>query len=146
MTKERIASSLARPPAFRITCASPSARPANLAGSSRASMHVRTAKPRAGGRASLPLSPKLEAYDSLDLSTSERIRLIGKLLKIPPLALPRARASACKYTCGYVRFSPDSLLYFRRDQGNRFARRQELLRMIERGAFVRSTSWRCDKC
>src|SRR5580658_2170386 len=59
MTRERMASSLARPPALRITCASPSARPANLAGSMRASIQVSTAKRRAGGRASLPLSPNL---------------------------------------------------------------------------------------
>jgi hypothetical protein len=58
ITSERIASSLARPPAFRITWASPSARPANFAGSSRASMHVRIANRRAGGMARLPLSPK----------------------------------------------------------------------------------------
>src|SRR6188474_220929 len=45
--KRADASSLARPPALRITCASPSARPANLAGSSRASMQVRMAKRRA---------------------------------------------------------------------------------------------------
>ena len=51
MTRERIASSEARPPALRMTCASPSARPAYFAGSRRASMQVRMAKPRAGGRA-----------------------------------------------------------------------------------------------
>ena len=61
MTSERMASSLARPPALRMTWASPSARPANLAGSSRASMQVRMAKRRAGGIASLALSPKLFA-------------------------------------------------------------------------------------
>src|SRR6516165_6402022 len=42
-------------------CASPSARPAYLAGSRRASMQVRMANRRAGGMASLPLSPKLAA-------------------------------------------------------------------------------------
>jgi hypothetical protein len=46
-----MASLLARPPALRMTRASPSARPANLAGSSRASMQVRMAKRRAGGSA-----------------------------------------------------------------------------------------------
>src|ERR1700735_86848 len=71
-----MASSLARPPALRITCASPSAKPAYLAGSSRASMQVRMAKRRDGGRASLSLSPKLAAYARLDASTSERIWLI----------------------------------------------------------------------
>src|SRR5208282_2776824 len=60
ITSERIASSLARPPALRITCAAPSTRPAYLAGSSRASMQVRIAKRRAGGKASLLLSPKFE--------------------------------------------------------------------------------------
>ena len=41
MTRERIASSLARPPALRMTWASPSARPAYFAGSSLASMQVK---------------------------------------------------------------------------------------------------------
>ena len=57
MTSERMASSLARPPAFRITWASPSFRPAYLAGSSRASMQVRIANCRAGGRASSDFFP-----------------------------------------------------------------------------------------
>ena len=61
MTSERIASSLARPPALRMTWASPSARPAYLAGSRRASMQVRIAKPRAGGIPSSPLAPKSAA-------------------------------------------------------------------------------------
>src|SRR5471032_1507602 len=52
------ASSLARPPALRMTWASPSDNPAYLAGSSRASMHVSIAKCRAGGSASSPLSLK----------------------------------------------------------------------------------------
>ena len=43
MTSERMASSLATPPALRMTCASPSSRPSTLAGSSRASMHASTA-------------------------------------------------------------------------------------------------------
>lgn len=60
MTSERMASSLTRPPALRTTWASPSLRPAYLAGSSRASMQV-TAKWRAGGMASRPFSPKLPA-------------------------------------------------------------------------------------
>jgi hypothetical protein len=46
----------ARPPAFRITCASPSARPANLAGSSRASMQVKIAKRLAGDMPSRPFA------------------------------------------------------------------------------------------
>lgn len=62
MTSERIASSLARPPALRITCASPSASPAYLPGCRRASMQVRMAKRRAGGSGNLPLSPKLWTY------------------------------------------------------------------------------------
>src|SRR5215468_6943285 len=53
MTSDRIASSLARPPALRITCASPSTSPANLAGSRRPSMQVRIAKCRAGGHGEL---------------------------------------------------------------------------------------------
>src|SRR6186997_2313475 len=78
MTSERIASSLARPPALRITCASPSARPAYFAGSSRASMQVRIAKDRAGGSASSALSPKDSAYFSLAFRTSSRT-LMGTL-------------------------------------------------------------------
>ena len=54
ITSDLIASSLARPPALRITCALPSLRPAYLAGSSRASMQVRIAKRRAGGRQARP--------------------------------------------------------------------------------------------
>ena len=65
MTRERMASSLARPPALRMTCASPSLSPAYLAGSSRASMQVRIAKRRAGGRARSAVEPKEAAYDSL---------------------------------------------------------------------------------
>jgi hypothetical protein len=61
MTSERIASSLARPPALRITCASPSRKPANFAGSSRASMQVRMAKRRAGGIGRFALSPNAAA-------------------------------------------------------------------------------------
>jgi hypothetical protein len=61
ITSERIASSLARPPALRITCASPSASPANLAGSSRASMQVSTAKRRPGGIGNSALAPKSPA-------------------------------------------------------------------------------------
>src|ERR1700730_6594859 len=57
-----MASSLARPPAFRITWASPSARPAYLAGSRRASIQVRIAKWRLGGSGRLALSPKFPAY------------------------------------------------------------------------------------
>ena len=72
MTSERMASSLARPPAFRITCASPSPSPAYFAGSSRASMQVRMANPRAGGRARSALSPNPSAYASLACRTSLR--------------------------------------------------------------------------
>ena len=50
-----IASSLARPPAFRITLASPSSSPRNLSGSSLASMQVRTVTLRAGGVGRSPL-------------------------------------------------------------------------------------------
>src|SRR5215831_1450674 len=76
MTRERMASSLARAPALRITCASPSERPANLAGSRRASIQVRMAKWRAGGMASLLFSPKVAAYLELDSRTSLRILLM----------------------------------------------------------------------
>src|SRR5208283_3291939 len=70
------ASSLARPPALRITCASPSERPAYFAGSRRASIHVRMANPLAGGRARFPLSPKPATYFVLAPITSSRILLL----------------------------------------------------------------------
>ncbi len=57
-TSERIASSVARPPAFRNTCAPPSVSPANLAGSRRASMQVRTANLQPGGRGRAAFAPK----------------------------------------------------------------------------------------
>src|SRR5664280_871817 len=82
MTSDRIASSLARPPAFRMTCASPSASPAYFAGSSRASMQVRMANPRAGGSASSPLSPNDAAYSALARRTSARTDM-GHLLSFP---------------------------------------------------------------
>src|SRR3982074_1433594 len=101
MTSERMASSLARPPALRITWASPSARPAYFAGSRRASIQVRIAKWRLGGKGrvaffpqisscfgvaahpsltvfgSLPLSPKFSAYLAFAASTSSRILVIA---------------------------------------------------------------------
>src|SRR5258707_9766660 len=64
-----MASSLARPPAFRITWASPSANPAYSAGSRRASIQVRIAKWRLGGNGRLPLSPKFSAYFAFAAST-----------------------------------------------------------------------------
>src|SRR5215831_5172040 len=73
ITSERIASSVARPPALRITWASPSARPAYLAGSSRASIQVRIAKWRPGGNGRLPLSPNVAAYWAFAASTSSRM-------------------------------------------------------------------------
>src|SRR5262245_40339549 len=53
-----------------MTWASPSARPAYFAGSSRASIQVRIAKRRAGGNASLLLSTKSPAYFSFAETTS----------------------------------------------------------------------------
>src|SRR5262245_55818839 len=79
MTSERMASSVARPPALRITCASPSAKPAYFDGCKRASMHVRMANRRAGGSGSLPLSPKLAAYFSFAVSTSRKTLLMASL-------------------------------------------------------------------
>ena len=55
MTRERIVSSLTSPPAFRITCASPSSSPRKRAGSRRASMQVTTANFLPGGIGSSPL-------------------------------------------------------------------------------------------
>src|SRR5439155_8329364 len=72
-----MASPLARPPALRITWASPSARPAYFAGSRRASIQVRIAKRRLGGSAILPLSPKFSAYLAFAASTSSRILVIA---------------------------------------------------------------------
>src|SRR6202047_483236 len=76
MTSDRMASSLARPPALRITWASPSAKPAYFAGSRRASIQVRIAKRRLGGNGRLPLSPKFSAYLAFAASTSSRILVI----------------------------------------------------------------------
>ena len=76
ITSDRIASSLARPPALRMTCASPSARPAYCAGSSRASMHVRMAKCRAGGKANVPFLPKFPVYARLAANTSSKTLLM----------------------------------------------------------------------
>src|ERR1700732_4454367 len=77
ITSDRMASSLARPPAFRITWASPSARPAYFAGSRRASIQVRIAKWRLGGSGRLLLSPKFSAYLVFAASTSSRILVIA---------------------------------------------------------------------
>src|SRR6266571_1468162 len=73
-----MASSLARPPALRITWASPSLSPAYFAGSSRASMQVRIANCRAGGRASSPFLPKDAAYALLATRTSSWTLDIGR--------------------------------------------------------------------
>src|ERR1700730_16695033 len=77
ITSDRMASSLARPPAFRITWASPSTRTAYFAGSRRGSMQVRIAKWRLGGNGRLPLSPKCSAYLAFAASTSSRILVIA---------------------------------------------------------------------
>src|SRR5580704_13670184 len=77
ITSDLMASSLARPPALRITWASPSANPAYFAGSRRASIQVRIAKWRLGGNGRLPLSPKFSAYLAFAASTSSRILVIA---------------------------------------------------------------------
>src|SRR4030095_3909978 len=64
MTNERIASSLALPPALRITYASPSLSPAILAGSSRQSMQVKIANFFVEYIVRSPLSPKVFAYNA----------------------------------------------------------------------------------
>jgi hypothetical protein len=71
-----MASSLARPPAFLITWASPSLKPAYFAGSKRASMHVRMAKWRAGGSGNSDFPPNVAAYSSLACSTPSRSDMI----------------------------------------------------------------------
>jgi len=73
-----MASSLALPPAFLITCASPSARPAYFAGSKRASIQVRMAKLLPGGMERLPSSPNSAAYTAFADSTSSFGPLKGK--------------------------------------------------------------------
>src|SRR5215472_11458813 len=82
ITSDLIASSLARPPALRITWASPSVRPAYFAGSRRASIQVRIANWRLGGNGRLPLSPKLSAYLTFAASTSSRILVIASCSEI----------------------------------------------------------------
>ena len=57
IASERIASSVATPPALRMTWASPSSRPRIFAGSRRASMQASTATLRAGGSGSGPWNP-----------------------------------------------------------------------------------------
>src|SRR5436309_1184974 len=69
MISDRSASSDARPPAFLITWASPTSRPRNFAGWSRASMQARTATCRAGGIGSPPRSNP-EAYLSFAWTSS----------------------------------------------------------------------------
>src|ERR671934_1251838 len=81
MMSEGIASSDARPPAFRITWASPSSSPSSLEGWSRASMHVRTATCRAGGIGRSPWvneSAKLRLAVSIFVS-SDMPYLLGTL-------------------------------------------------------------------
>src|SRR6266550_3083831 len=101
MTNDRMASSLARPPALRITCASPLLNPAYLAGSSRASMQVRIAKPRAGGSASSLLAPKLAAYSSL--APIPQRGWASKLLSGGWLPFPEAQplADLCDHRTGH---------------------------------------------
>lgn len=79
MTSERMASSVARPPAFRITWASPSARPAYLAGSRRASMQVKMANslPGAGQACFYRRTPRHKA--AFAFKTLERTDMIGLL-------------------------------------------------------------------
>src|SRR5258707_13362409 len=77
MTSDRMASSLARAPAFRITWASPSAKPAYFAGSRRASIQVRIAKWRLGGSGRVPFPPKISADLAFAASTSFKIFVIA---------------------------------------------------------------------
>jgi hypothetical protein len=70
MMSERSASSDARPPAFRITCASPISMPRNDSGWSRASMQVSTTNRSAGGIGASPLSKSLANFSFLFLNRS----------------------------------------------------------------------------
>src|SRR5260221_11840463 len=72
-----MASSLARPPAFRMTCASPSSRPVNFAGSRRASMQVRMASRRRGAITGFADSRKPAAYALLASRIFRNSSLIG---------------------------------------------------------------------
>src|SRR6478672_1709721 len=94
---ERMASSLARPPALRITWASPSLSPAYFAGSSRASMHVRIPNRRAGGSARSPFDPNDAAYASLAAVTSLRTLMCPS---------PRARSKEADQTGPVLRVQP----------------------------------------
>src|SRR5215204_628543 len=69
IARDRISSSVMTPPAFRITCASPSSSPRILCTSRRASMHATSATPLAGGSGRSPLS-NASAYAALFLSRS----------------------------------------------------------------------------
>src|SRR6516165_3999664 len=62
-----------------MTWASPSDSPAYFAGSRQASMQVNMVNRRAGGRASLPLSPKCSVYVLFADSTSFKILLMSNL-------------------------------------------------------------------
>src|SRR5215472_17049502 len=99
ITNDRMASSLALPPAFLITWASPSARPAYFAGSRRASMQVSIAKWRLGGRGRLPLSPKFSAYLAFAANTSSRI--LDIILSSPHNGLRSAHHSIWRPRYGY---------------------------------------------
>src|SRR4051812_27680978 len=81
IASERIVSSVTTPPAFRMTCASPSFSPRTFVGISRASMHATTASLRPGGIGRSPLS-KLEEYCSALRRTSSVV-LIGWTLLRP---------------------------------------------------------------
>ena len=76
-----MASSLALPPAFLMTCASPSVIPAKPAGSSLASMHVSMAVFLAGGMARSPLFPNFSEYLVLERNSSSRIELMIESIK-----------------------------------------------------------------
>src|ERR1700722_7965367 len=105
MTSDRMASSVARPPALRMTWASPSARPAYLAGSSRASMQVRIANRRAGGRGQLPFLAKPRTYAALAAATPPTIFDIARLLDTNSGLVPSApvRPSIALYIYGHNR-------------------------------------------
>src|SRR4051812_18476078 len=76
MMRERIASSVAMPPALRITWASPVLKPRIWSGMSRASMQASTANFRAGGIGRSP-SWKLLAWASFALIVSSVILIFG---------------------------------------------------------------------
>src|SRR5271165_1902898 len=100
MVRDRMTSSVATPPALRITCASPSESPSTPYGLSRASMQATTAVRDAGGNGRSPLSNPA-AYCS-ELATKPSV-----LLTVPPRRNGRVSAGSYPLTRQPNPNSPD---------------------------------------